>query len=187
MRTSSKSWESTRSWLWANLCTSVKLNVHKEKAQFNTQQKLVMAIQFERRQWEPHRNPDSIIHKFWNHKTTSSNNSQEPVRPIRTKAKTPQPQKKVVSFWETKNTNLVTTSSKSMVSLVRHEVDENRGYTPSDVAKDPAKREFLTNLSKKIFSPPDNKRLSRNNPVSRSFRVRRSSLPSRSFTHSYRH
>ena len=99
-----------------------------------------------------------------------------------------------------KNTasSLLTTNSQSMVSLNNnnqeisnfwakqemkttssavclHEVDEKRGFTPSDVAKDPAKREFLTNLSKRIFSPSDaiTTRLSRHKQVSKSFRVRR--------------
>ena len=91
--------------------------------------------------------------------------------------KTPQPQRKMVTFWETKSASMTssmkTTTSKSMSSLNQPEVDVNRGYTPSDVAKDPVKREFLTNLSKKIFSPPadSTKRLSRHGPVSRSFRV----------------
>lgn len=127
-----------------------------------------MAIQFERRQcWEPHRRKNDqqqTIHKFWNPKGKS-----EEVQQYRIKAKTPQPSqtssKKTVSFWETKKEPW----SKSMVSLVQHEVDEKRGFTPSDVAKDPVKREFLTNLSKKIFSPTDKK-------MSRSFRVRRRSL-----------
>lgn len=140
----------------------------------HTTNPLVMAIQFERRPLEPTRPPrkgDHEIHKFWAPKAN----------PQQVKAKTPQPQRKMVSFWETKSSkqnNLVTTSSKSMVSLVQHEVEETRGYTPSDVAKDPIKREFLTNLSKKIFSPSDgaNKRVSRNSQTSRSFRVRRKIL-----------
>jgi len=101
-----------------------------------------------------------------------------------------------------KNTNsssLLTTNSQSMVSLNNnnqeiskfssrkqemktttsevclHEVDDKRGFAPSDVAKDPSKREFLTNLSKRIFSPSDaiTTRLSRQKQVSKSFRVRR--------------
>ena len=103
--------------------------------------------------WAPRETADKII-----------------THPAFKKAKTPQPQKKMVSFWESQHSttttrNLITTSSKSMTSLV----DENRGYTPSDVAKDPAKREFLTNLSKKIFSPNDGKK----KQISRSFRVRK--------------
>ena len=120
------------------------------------------------------------------------------------KSKTPQPQKKMVSFWETtssktsqfgqnKNSSLMTTNSQSMVSLNNnnnqemskfmskqemkttssavclHEVEEKRGFTPSDVAKDPIKREFLTNLSKRIFSPAD---AINSRKVSKSFRVR---------------
>ena len=119
------------------------------------------------------------------------------------KSKTPQPQKKMVSFWETtssktshfgkKNSNMMTTNSQSMVSLNNninqemskfmskqemkttssavclHEVEEKRGFTPSDVAKDPIKREFLTNLSKRIFSPAD---AINSRKVSKSFRVR---------------
>lgn len=124
-----------------------------------------MAIQFERRQWEPHRpsrKNDQPIHKFWTPKVQQN----EPQQYRQIKAKTPQPStnKKTVSFWETKKET--SSLSKSMVSLVQHEVDEKRGFTPSDVAKDPVKREFLTNLSKKIFSPSDKK-------MTRSFRVRR--------------
>ena len=122
------------------------------------------------------------------------------------KSKTPQPQKKIVSFGEsnprqktTNSSSLLTTNSQSMVSLntnnqeiskfssrkqqmktttsevCLHEVDDKRGFAPSDVAKDPSKREFLTNLSKRIFSPSDaiTTRLSRQKQVSKSFRVRR--------------
>merc|ERR1712083_269252 len=124
------------------------------------------------------------------------------------KTKAPQPQKKIVSFWEsnpnprqktTNSSSLLTTNSQSMVSLNNnnqeiskfsskkqqmktttsevclHEVDDKRGFAPSDVAKDPSKREFLTNLSKRIFSPSDaiTTRLSRQKQVSKSFRVRR--------------
>jgi hypothetical protein len=32
-------------------------------------------------------------------------------------------------------------------------VDADRGFVPSDVAADPKKKAFLTDLSKKIFSP----------------------------------
>merc|ERR1712203_435155 len=92
------------------------------------------------------------------------------------KSKTPQPtttttksttasQKKVVSFWEAqtssigsvKTSSLISTCSKSMSSLIQDEpeVEEKRGFIPSDVAKDPMKKEFLINLSKKIFSPND--------------------------------
>ena len=95
--------------------------------------------------------------------------------------------------------SLLTTNSQSMVSLNNnnnqeiskfaskqemktttsevclHEVEEKRGFTPSEVAKDPVKRDFLSNLSKRIFSPSDaiTTRLSRQKQVSRSFRVRR--------------
>ena len=95
------------------------------------------------------------------------------------KSKTPQPttkstiasQKKVVSFWETQtsrnssvlgrnvktSTSLINTCSKSMSSLNQDqpEIEEKRGFIPSEVAKDPMKKEFLINLSKKIFSPND--------------------------------
>ena len=95
------------------------------------------------------------------------------------KSKTPQPttkstiasQKKVVSFWETQtssnssvlgrnvktSTSLINTCSKSMSSLSQDqpEIEEKRGFIPSEVAKDPMKKEFLINLSKKIFSPND--------------------------------
>ena len=76
-------------------------------------------------------------------------------------------QKKVVSFWEAQNSSskgnvktsstLINTYSKSMSSLIQDEpeVEEKRGFIPSDVAKDPMKKEFLINLSKKIFSPND--------------------------------
>ena len=130
-----------------------------------------MTIQLER-QYGPFEQPlrparsKGDLARFWAPKDTTEKTS---VFPAFKKAKTPQPQKKMVSFWETQSTsrNLITTSSKSMTSLV----DENRGYTPSDVANDPAKREFLTNLSKKIFSPNDGKK----KQISRSltFRVRR--------------
>ena len=100
----------------------------------------------------------------------------------------------------TNSSSLLTTNSQSMVSLNNndnqeitkfmsrkqemktttsevclHEVDDKRGFAPSDVAKDPSKREFLTNLSKRIFSPSDaiTTRLSRQKQVSKSFRVRR--------------
>ena len=139
-----------------------------------------MTIQLER-QYGPFEQPirparsKGDLARFWAPKDTPEKTS---VFPAFKKAKTPQPQKKMVSFWETQSTsrNLITTSSKSMTSLV----DENRGYTPSDVAKDPAKREFLTNLSKKIFSPNDGKK----KQISRSltFRVRRD-LTSQSSTY----
>ena len=58
-----------------------------------------------------------------------------------------------------------TTSS----AVCLHEVKEKRGFTPSDVAKDPIKREFLTNLSRRIFSPAD---AINSRKVSKSFRVR---------------
>ena len=115
------------------------------------------------------------------------------------KSKTPQPatttttktsQKKVVSFWneshyakneQTKtSSSLQMTSSRSMINLHKPEVDENRGFTPSEVAKDPAKKEFLINLSKKIFSPSDQQSIKRR----RSFRVRVSNedVPQRRLT-----
>ena len=135
-----------------------------------------------------------------------SKKETKPMKP--SKSKTPQPQKKIVSFWEsnpnprqktTNSSSLLTTNSQSMVSLNNnnqeiskfsskkqqmktttsevclHEVDDKRGFAPSDVAKDPSKREFLTNLSKRIFSPSDaiTTRLSRQKQVSKSFRVRR--------------
>ena len=150
-----------------------------------------MAIQFERRQWEPHRPPRKNeagignIHKFWNpqERPRVEHHQQVPWEAkMKPKAKTPQPSRKI-HFWESKKeSSLMTTSSKSMVSLVPEaEVDEKRGFTPSDVAKDPAKREFLTTLSKKIFSPADQasngRRLSRNHQLSRSFRVWTSMRP----------
>ena len=159
-----------------------------------------MAIQFERKPldqpFRPPRKGDNPIHKFWAPKANFFSSKQIETKQKETKhminnkpkAKTPQPSKKVVSFWESKSTShqqqssLITTNSKSMSSLnIQHEVDEKRGYAPSDVAKDPMKREFLTNLSKKIFSPPDGlpiqsvnnntRKLSRHNQMSRSFRV----------------
>lgn len=151
-----------------------------------------MTIQLERQygpqQFEqplrPNRSKGDMA-RFWAPKEKTTEKTS--FFPAFKKAKTPQPQKKMVSFWETQSShttsrNLITTSSKSMTSLV----DENRGYTPSEVAKDPAKREFLTNLSKKIFSPPND---GKKRQITRSFaRVRRLS----NLTHSlqptiYRH
>ena len=118
------------------------------------------------------------------------------------KSKTPQPttsttttktsQKKVVSFWNeshyAKNeqsktsSSLQMTSSRSMINLHKPEVDENRGFTPSEVAKDPAKKEFLINLSKKIFSPSDQQSIKRR----RSFRVRVSRTKTSLYLYPYR-
>ena len=136
-----------------------------------------MTIQLERQygpqQFEqplrPNRSKGDMA-RFWAPKEKTTEKTS--FFPAFKKAKTPQPQKKMVSFWETQSShttsrNLITTSSKSMTSLV----DENRGYTPSEVAKDPAKKEFLTNLSKKIFSPPND---GKKRQFTRSFvRVRR--------------
>jgi hypothetical protein len=165
-----------------------------------------MTIQFGRRPMEqtcitaapnrPARKNDNV-HKFWtpkNNNNNNKNNNNSLVMETSTSlerlptAKTPQPQRKMVSFWESKTSSnlssLTTTSSKSMTSLIQvPEVDEKRGFTPSDVAKDPAKKEFLTNLSKKIFSPPTTnnnlKKHSRINQSRTTFRVR--SLPSLTF------
>ena len=133
--------------------------------------------------WAPKEpDPSKVINNNNSINNTSSNSKSF------MKSKTPQPatttsttktsQKKVVSFWneshyikneQTKSSSsLQMTSSRSMINLHKPEVDENRGFTPSEVAKDPAKKEFLTNLSKKIFSPSDQQSIKRR----RSFRVR---------------
>ena len=47
--------------------------------------------------------------------------------------------------------------SKSHSNIQELVVDEARGFIPSEVAKDPSQKEFLTDLSKRIFSNPATK------------------------------
>jgi len=47
--------------------------------------------------------------------------------------------------------------SKSYSNIQDLAIDDGRGFVPSEVAKDPNKKEFLTNLSKRIFSNPETK------------------------------
>ena len=47
--------------------------------------------------------------------------------------------------------------SKSHSNIQDLAVDDKRGFVPSEVAKDPNQKEFLINLSKRIFSNPDTK------------------------------
>ena len=47
--------------------------------------------------------------------------------------------------------------SKSHSNIQDLAVDDKRGFVPSEVAKDPDQKEFLINLSKRIFSNPDTK------------------------------
>ena len=47
--------------------------------------------------------------------------------------------------------------SKSHSNIQDLAVDDGRGFVPSEVAKDPNQKEFLTNLSKRIFSNPGTK------------------------------
>ena len=116
----------------------------------------------------PSRKSDHIV-KFWAPRTTNHNqkiqdSGSSSFFASKPKAATPQPQRKMVSFWESKTTpppspyqqrrtgfgsSLTTTTSRSMTSLV----EEKRGFTPSEVIKDPAQKEFLTTLSRRIFSP----------------------------------
>merc|ERR1719414_2297350 len=46
---------------------------------------------------------------------------------------------------------------KSHSNIQELTVDDKRGFVPSEVAKDPDQKEFLINLSKRIFSNPDTK------------------------------
>ena len=47
--------------------------------------------------------------------------------------------------------------SKSYSNIQDLAIDDGRGFIPSEVAKDPNKQQFLTNLSKRIFSNPETK------------------------------
>jgi hypothetical protein len=47
--------------------------------------------------------------------------------------------------------------SKSHSNIQDLVIDDERGFVPSEVAKDPTQKEFLTNLSKRIFSNPGTK------------------------------
>ena len=58
-----------------------------------------------------------------------------------------QSQTRMTSWASTPRLNASSTSSSSAA------VETSRGFVPSDVASDPRKKEFLTDLSKKIFSP----------------------------------
>ena len=141
-------------------------------------------------------------------KSTQNQQQQQPKqsnpKPLQAfmKSKTPQPttiattksttasQKKVVSFWEAQtssigsvktSSSLISTCSKSMSSLIQDEpeVEEKRGFIPSDVAKDPMKKEFLINLSKKIFSPNDQSKRRKSLRVRRNRSKKTSSLKSK--------
>ena len=57
--------------------------------------------------------------------------------------------------WEKGKTNF----SKSHSNIQDLVVDDGRGFVPSEVAKDPTQKEFLINLSKRIFSNPSTKLL----------------------------
>ena len=58
-----------------------------------------------------------------------------------------QSQTRMTSWASTPRLNTSSTSSSTAA------VETSRGFVPSDVASDPRKKEFLTDLSKKIFSP----------------------------------
>jgi hypothetical protein len=63
----------------------------------------------------------------------------------------------VLQFWqsqEKREEKIMTTRMTSWASSPRLNcIEVERGFMPSDVASDPRKKEFLTDLSRKIFSP----------------------------------
>jgi hypothetical protein len=58
-----------------------------------------------------------------------------------------------LTSWKTRENNL----SKSHSNIQDLVVDDGRGFIPSEVAKDPNQKEFLIDLSKRIFSNPATK------------------------------
>ena len=58
-----------------------------------------------------------------------------------------------LSSWKG-NKNILSKSHSNIQELA---VDDGRGFIPSEVAKDPNQKEFLINLSKRIFSNPGTK------------------------------
>ena len=58
-----------------------------------------------------------------------------------------------LTSWRTKENHF----SKSHSNIQDLVVDDERGFIPSEVAKDPSQKEFLIDLSKRIFSNPATK------------------------------
>ena len=59
-----------------------------------------------------------------------------------------------LSSWKGGKKNVFSKSHSNIQDLA---IDDKRGFIPSEVAKDPNQKEFLINLSKRIFSNPDTK------------------------------
>lgn len=59
-----------------------------------------------------------------------------------------------LTSWKTRENNNFSKSHSNIQDLV---VDDGRGFIPSEVAKDPNQKEFLIDLSKRIFSNPATK------------------------------
>jgi len=106
-----------------------------------------MTIQFDLgqqgKQFGHCKNPDFV-------RTTNSEFGANPIQRSGTSS--------LLQFWQSQersSTSKMQLSSWSSSSTLHQvsSVDHQRGFVPSDVTSDPVKREFLTDLSKKIFSP----------------------------------